>query len=369
MQRVAILNSRQTKTPIADDPWVKATLEAVDHVAGAGDEIISSIGMTTWDLVTWQAGCVGGTVELVVPVADTGHEDEIKAAILRDYGLSPARTRWHFFAVSPAELPRKSWWPTRDKKVIEIADTVMPVSVRPKGLLAELISQRDVGIDSRFRTDYKPHPHHVRQLIDPSRLDPGIEHWPDDYLIHWTRASNGPWPGETKASFFEDLILAKGRYCRSAVSTLQRILQEEIIRASAWRVAGHQPVVSFTDLSPIDSLGLMRWRSRWARWTFEPYGIAVHRDWAASRGVRPVRYVTEKEWRALAPEEKPRCHRIGTKSGEWLAEREWRGIGDFSLRDAPPDAIRVIVRKTSEKEYIRGTCDAPTFGFMRAADA
>lgn len=369
MRRVAILNSRQTKTPVAHDPWVLGTLAAVDYVLGSGDCVLSSIGMSTWDLLTWRAGFVGGTVELVVPVADGGNEGETKATICREFNLPPANTRWHFFAVPPGELPKKSWWPRRDNTVIDLADVILPVSIRPKGHLMELISEHGLNTNLRFQTEYKPHPHHVRELIDLARIDPAIKDWPNDFLIHWTRARNGPWPGETTALFFTDFISSKDQYCRSAAATLTRILKERAIRGSKWRIAGEQPVVSFTELSPTGSLGLMRWRARWARWSFEPYGIAVHRDWAATQGARAVRYVTEKEWRALAPEEKPCCHRIGKDSGEWPAEREWRCLGDFSLRDAPPGAIRFIVRETSEIENIRGTHDFPAFGFMRTADA
>jgi hypothetical protein len=369
MHRVAILNSRQTKTPVAHDPWVLGTLAAVDHVAGAGNDVISSIGMTTWDLVTWRTGLVEGPIELVMPIADSSDEEETKASVLREFNLSPTNTRWRFFAAPSAELTKKSWWPQRDETVIGSADMIVPVSIRSGGLLEKLISQRGLDTNLRFQTEYRPYPHHVRQLIDPSRLDPAIETWPDDYLIHWTRASNGPWPGETKASYFADVLLAKDQYCRSAAATLERILQEGIIRGSQWRIAGGQPVVSFTELSPLDSLSLMRWRARWARWTFEPYGIAVHRDWAASQDVRPVRYVTDKEWRTLAPEEKPRCHRIGKMSGEWPAEREWRCHGDFPLLDAPSGAIRLIVREYCEVEKTCGAHDVPTSWFMRAADA
>ena len=71
----------------------------------------------------------------------------------------------------------------------------------------------------------------------------------------------------------------------------------------------------------------------------------------------------------MAPEEKPLSHRVGKEPGFWPAEREWRCLGDFSLCDAPPGAICLIVRETSEIESICGTPDVPVIGFMRAADA
>lgn len=369
MQRVAILNSRQTKTPVAHDPWVLGTLAAVDHAVGAGDIVVSSTGLSTWDLVTWRTGMAGGTLELVVPIPDNGDQEDAKRDICREFDLSRSNTRWRFFRVPAAELTRRSWWPERDRIVIDLADVIVPVSVRAKGLMMELIARNGPKTNPRFKTDYKPNPHHVRDLVDRARLNPVFETWPEDFLIHWTRTGHGPWPGETTASYFTDLIMAKDEYCRSAAATLRRIVNERMIRGSAWRVAQGQPVVSFTELSPLDSLGLMRWRARWARWSFEPYGIAVHRDWARERGARRVRYVTEQEWRQLESEEKPYCHHIGKKAGEWPAEREWRCLGDFSLRDAPPGAIRLIVREPSEAETIRGTLDVPVLGFMRAADA
>jgi len=369
MRRVAILNSRQTKTPVAHDPWVLRTLAAVDYVVSAGDSVISSVGMSTWDLVTWRTAMVGGALELVLPIPNDGDGSETKTAVCRDFALNWSATRCHFLRMPKDEIAKKTWWPERDQTVTDMADVILPVSVRPNGLLMEFIARHGLKTNLRFQTEYKPRPHHVRELVDRSRLTPEIQDWQGDYLIHWTRSSNGPWPGETAASYFTDLIMAKDQFCRSAAKTLQRILQERVVRGSDWRVAGDQPVVSFTELPPVDSLALMRWRARWARWSFEPYGIAVHRDWATQQGARPVRYVSDTEWRTLAPEDKPYCHRIGKASGAWPAEREWRCQGDFSLRDAPPGAIRVIVRDETEKENIRDTHDCPIDGFMRAADA
>jgi len=368
MRRVAILNSRQTKTPVAHDPWVLRTLAAVDYAVGRGDAVVSSTGLRTWDLVTWRTGMVGGALELIVPIAEGGDQDEAKRVVCREYALSWRMTHCQFLIVPNVEISKKSWWPERDKRVVDLASVLLPVSVRAKGLLMELIAQNDRKTNLRFQTDYKPHAHHARELIDRNRLNYHIQSWTGDYLIHWTRASSGPWPGETIASYFTDLILAKDEYCRSAASTLKRIVKEQLIRSSNWRVAGEQPVVAFTELSPIESLNLMRWRTRWARWSFEPYGIVVQRDWAERQGARPVQYVSEREWRKLADEEKPYCHRIGKQLGGWPAEREWRHPGDFSLRDAPSDAIRLIVRDDSEIENIRGMHDIPTFGLMHAAD-
>jgi hypothetical protein len=351
MPRATILNSRQTKTPVATDDWVAQTRVAVAHAAERnGWDVISSVGMFTWDLVTWQTARTGGTLDLLVPVAEDAREEEVKSAVIRDYALEAGRVRWHFMETPTADTTGKSWWPERDRRAVELADHILPVSVRPHGSLNRLLcSIACTGtIDRQFQVPHKPTPHHPRRLIDTERLNPAIHNWPRDYLIHWTRACHGPWPGETRASFFEDLVHSGNLYCRSALATLMRMLDERRIRASSWRIAGHQPVVAFTELSPIESIPIMRWRARWARWSFEPYGIAVHRDWASSRGVRPIRYVTEQEWRTVSPDDRPFCHRIGAKAGEWPAEREWRCLGDLVFSDAPRDVLRVIVRGVSD---------------------
>jgi hypothetical protein len=351
MARAVILNSRQTKTPVVSDDWVTRTIAAVRHVVEHnGWNVLSSIGMFTWDLATWQTARSGGTLDLIVPIERETSDEDMKAAVIRDYALDSARIRWHLMDTPASDAKGKSWWPERDRRTVELANHILPVSVRPHGSLNRLLcsSSCTAVIDRQFQVPYNPTPHHARTLIDADRLNSAVHDWSGDYLIHWTRARYGPWPGETKASFLNDLIHSGNRYCRSALATLTRILDEQRIRASSWRIARHQPVAAFTELSPIESIPLMRWRARWARWSFEPYGIAVHRDWAASLGVRPVRYVTEKEWPALSPEEKPLCHRIGAKAGEWPAEREWRCLGDFDLSNAPDNALRVIVRSASD---------------------
>ena len=122
-------------------------------------------------------------------------------------------------------------------------------------------------------------------------------------------------------------------------------------------------MVAFTELSPVASIPLMRWRSRWARWSFEPYGIAISRDWALGNGLKPVRYVTESEWTSLTGSEKPFCHRVGGNAGAWPAEREWRCHGDLGLSAVPSDLLRVIVRDQEEILIIRGLTKAVVVAF------
>src|SRR3972149_3924792 len=57
MASAAILNSRQSKTPICKDEWAINTVAAVGHATLFKEwDVISSVGMFTWDFVTWLRG-------------------------------------------------------------------------------------------------------------------------------------------------------------------------------------------------------------------------------------------------------------------------------------------------------------------------
>jgi len=368
MPRAAILNSRQSKTPICKDEWVVNTVGAVVHATEInGWDIVSSVGMFTWDLVTWLAGSSRTTLDLVVPRSMGSDGNEIKQSVIRDFALNPDRVRWHFIDVPPANLESKKWWPWRDHVVLSLADIILPVSIRPGGALEELIFGGDVlaRFDHQFDAgSYDPESHHLRELVDATRLTAEIQNWGSDWLIHWTRTCHGPWPGETKAEFFKDFMEWRDDYCRSGFRTLLRILRERLIRASSWRIGDKQAMVAFTELSPVESIPLMRWRPRWSNWAFEPYGIAIRRDLAETLGIRPVRYVPASEWRRVPPEEKPFTHSVGKNDPIWPTEREWRCAGDLNLGAIPTEALRIIVRDQEESIRAQELLNAPVYSFM-----
>jgi hypothetical protein len=368
MASAAILNSRQSKTPICKDEWAINTTAAVGHAAQINEwDIVSSVGMFTWDFVTWLAGSHTTVLHLVVPRAKGTDGSEITNSIIRDFALVPDRVRWHFIDVAPADLDSKKWWPRRDRMVIETANVILPVSLRRGGALEELLHGSNIRVrcDHRFEViSYDPESHHLRELVDATRLTGEIRNWGSDWLIHWTRTCHGPWPGETTAQFFQDFMEWHDDYCRSGFRTLLRILRERLIRASSWRIGDKQAMVAFTELSPVDSIPLMRWRPRWTNWAFEPYGIAIRRDLAPALGIRPVRYVPADEWRKIPPEEKPFTHSVGKTDPIWPMEREWRCAGDIDLETIPADARRLIVRDHAETRSAQELLDVPAYSFM-----
>lgn len=357
----AILNSRQSKTPCGSDAWVARTLAAVDYAVRELDAVIvSSVGMMTWDLVTWRAGQLGAPVVLVVPATEETEED-VRARLCHNYGIEPAKLSLRLTSQSENSRSPKKWWSERDRTVIDLANILIPVSLRSSGALEELVVECGVSktIDRRFATRHAPAAHHERRAVNRATLNPALSDWSGDFLIHWTRACHGAWPGETVADFCRDLVASRNAYCRAARHTLVRILTERCVRASSWHIGDNQPMVALTELTPIESLPHMRWRSRWARWSFEPYGVAIRRDLVSAIGGRPVRYVDPTEWSSLAVAERPYCHSTGKAGGFWPAEREWRIRGDLDLSGIPSEAMLVIVRESDDIAHIRRAWDAP----------
>jgi hypothetical protein len=185
-------------------------------------------------------------------------------------------------------------------------------------------------------------------IVDLPRTRP----WP--YLTHCTRRRDGPWPGQTPADYWDELILGHPAADRSALAALARIVASRKLLATAATVRGTTPVVSFTEV-PLDELPALRaFRPHLARWDFEPYAFCVRRQWLAARGARPVVYGDENLWNALSNRDRPLFHKSVTARGgtDWSREREWRHVGDVDLEALPPLAGLVCVPTRDEAEHM-----------------
>jgi hypothetical protein len=244
----------------------------------------------------------------------------------------------------------KAWWDDRDRLAIRLARHVVPVSIRPDGRMEKLFKQElrdDQTVNLRFRTRYRSRSKDAWKLDLPAETA-SFEDW--GYLTHWTRRCYGPWPGETSADYYRAIAASGESYTRSAACTLKRILQEGVIRGSGARIRNGTPVVAFTALDPSGALSLMRWRKRFVRPTFEPYGIAVHSRSASKAGIRPVTYLRSDE----KPLEGMPEMIQGYGTGDWPAEKEWRCVGDVNLADIPDEDVLVLVPSERDADEFRG---------------
>lgn len=170
-----------------------------------------------------------------------------------------------------------------------------------------------------------------------------------DVLLHCTRRREGPWPDQSRDDYLAELILGSPSADRSPLAALRRILVERRIRASSLAIRGGYPVVSFTAESLENLPRLRAFRSHRHRWDFEPFGVAIRRDWLVSRGARPVIYGDSGDWDRLADVDRPffQLHATRERSGrimaDWTVEREWRSPADIDLTEIPASAAWVFV--------------------------
>jgi hypothetical protein len=216
----------------------------------------------------------------------------------------------------------------------------------------KLLAPDKVQVDERYRTEYRKSCRIFNTDITGKNIDTNIDKRLENYLIHWTRASNEPWPGETKYEYYDSIIRAKDRYPRTALDTLIRILAEKQLRASGKNYRKGMTAVAFSELPPSKALKLMKWRARYCQMTFEPYGIAFDRIYCESKNIKPVLYRPSGEYGTISEADKPYFQSKGTK-GSWAPEKEWRHIGHFDFRRANSRCMKLIVRNKNEIKKMR----------------
>jgi len=171
-----------------------------------------------------------------------------------------------------------------------------------------------------------------------------------DYLFHYTRACFGPWPGEPYHQYLTDLLDGHPLSGHSALETLIRIVLEGLIRAGSRMVRGSAAVVSWSSHPPQEVFVMRKWNRALARWTVEPFGVAVKRDVLRSLGAKPAIYGNEQVYASLAESEKYRFQvSRSSPSSSWRHEREWRLRADFSLSGLRPDRGFLFVQTNEEK--------------------
>jgi hypothetical protein len=345
-----VLNSRQSKTPVGNDEWVVKTIEACRMEISEGRTLIASVGMNTWELVLWAVGKYQGRAIVLIP---EDREEKTKWVIDRiatDFGLDLDRHLWLTIPSGTDKRSSKSWWAARDEASLKLAGRIVPVSIRRNGGFGRCLNEYGSAkvVDYNFGVKYQEGIAEKKIKV-PDRCREFGE-W--DHITHWTSRSNGPWPGEGAVSYYEDIVASSNLYARSAFFTLKRILSEEKLRGSGRHMKANEQAVGFTSLKPEKAVELMRWRARYVRPTFEPYGVAIRVEAAERLGIMPVKYVKTGTGETRNGEESDPL-RQGYGVGDWPKEQEWRGIGDVDLRDLASGEVTVLVPSEEEAEAVR----------------
>ncbi|WP_404305756.1 hypothetical protein [Neorhodopirellula lusitana] len=267
-----------------------------------------------------------------------------------------ARHAASVFGVPTLELPNS---PDRDARSIAIADRVDAVHVRSNGKVMKLLRQRmelkdgwvHVAIDTVTRNllglgavgRYLPKEESdAVEQASASILAADDVDW-TQYLVHCTRAVNGPWPGQSGSQYRTDMMLGDAETAlRDTLATLRHIVRQRRLIAGARTSNRDCPVVCFSSVPLPELLARRTYRSHLHRWDYEPFGIALARDTATTIGVMPVVYGDRETATTLPANEKFRFQSTG-KTEDWTAEQEYRGLGDLDLATLAPDQVLVFV--------------------------
>lgn len=359
--KAVIFNSRQTKTPTGSDLWVVNTVKAIKYAIKHNWLLLTSLDMNTWELPIRACSENGGKQIIIASVKNEDEKEKFIARVTHDFHLDISKTGWLFFQSTEKALSDKADWPLRDKLAVSVADIILPISIRLQGNLDTLIrNQREKKIINDFNAKYKTN--NSKQSFNPDEIEPAISNKYWDNVTHWTRTCYGHWPGEKPSSFYNRLIQSQNSYPGNALETLKNILSEMLIRGSSRHLRGDIKGVAFSSLLPSQILPLMRWRKRYVRWGFEPYGIAISRQAAISAGIQPVIYANPDLYDRLLDDDKPYFQNEG-EDGAWREEREWRYFGDFDLTKINVDDLRIITFKQSELNIISNITNAEVVSF------
>ncbi|MFH1734581.1 MAG: hypothetical protein ABIE92_07710, partial [bacterium] len=351
--RFTILNSRQSPRLSKDSEWAKKTLELLRSLDPKEAVLVSSLGTTAWDFLSWAGARLGFPVILVFPGGSALNFKVVRTKAIMNLGLDDAKT----LAIRPLLLKKyknkleKN--ALRDHWVFALSQKYNPVSVRQGGNLDKRLQHPSLPEDAINLTHalkYKPAEPKSRIAI------PEKDYQPDDfdakqYLIHWTRICIGPWPDESTADYFSRTI--NEAEDQDGFATLKRIINEKRIRASNRLIRGGYQVVPFTARPPEALAELVKWRSGLRRWTFEPYGLAVNKEKLEEMGARPVIYGNLAKFDALSEEDKPFFQLEGSGKHDWREEREWRLSGDLDLGKFNRSEIAAITYRKEEANTIQ----------------
>jgi hypothetical protein len=349
----AILLSRQPLRPCALTPWVAKVVEAVSWLKHQNITLVSSLGMQTWEMITAAGSLCGVPLRLVVEAPDASLAEYSKK-VAADFDLIEGK-----YEVVPVSrqlvnhVQNEDVRHRRDLAVIDAADLLIPVSIRPDGFMIDAVAEAQKNGRQVIRDfDAGPPGRSAKLAYDLSglQLNPELDEFADRYLIHWTRATNDPWPDERPIDFYR-AILESARYPRTGFDTLCHILDTGVLRGSPRHMPENTPCVSFTALSPREIIPLMRWRARYTQMSFEPYGIGIPIGLAPELGIRPVRYYQSCE---STPDSVPTwiTQSAGAKS-DWRQEHEYRHRGDLNLARIDPELLVPFCLDRTEANLVR----------------
>ena len=385
---VAWFNSGKSRIVQPNALWLRALRLTLEEMRTLRGTFLASTGTLTYDLVSAFATAASSPLLQIMPDSLNSRTDSEKHADGPARQPSVTALSCYF---GRNRCPKAARWTCRDRMVAQLADVHIVLDLRPSSRLAQILADqhrrdgRAIWILKGAHEDDSPHAGN-QELVERLLVKPHFFHargsssegssrrppaglwaaavctgwtpsW-NQYLYHYTRAHAGPWPGEDLHHFCIGILRGDPLSSHSALAALARILSEGRIRASHLLVRGKQPVVSLTSRPPRELDLFRRWNRSQARWTLEPYGIAIRRSVIKGMGARPTIYGDESVHRTLRPGDRYKFQSRGMKTS-WVGEREWRLKGDLWFRDLAPGDYFVFVPSGDEARKLAALAEHP----------
>lgn len=352
---VAIILSRQCLRPSLSKFWVRKLSEAVRSLKREKLTLISSAGSRNWEIITACAVLNSVPLRLLIPVSGISSFELLKSKISRQFCLSAGRVTFDKINYQNSnDLTPLQLAGIRDESIIDQADILIPVSVRPGGNMSKLLSKSEADgktIVREFETAYEKKKSKLAYQIDSSALSNKIKSLDESYLIHWTRATNRRWPDENKLDFYR-MIFGSDKYRRTAFDTLRQILSGQAIIASSKNMPSNVKTVCFSGLVPQEAIRLMKWRARYCQMSFEPFGIGIERNYAMAHGIKEVRYYQPSQEKPIDGQDHWWWQSAGMKT-DWRNEKEFRHKGDFDFSTVPEDKRLIFCHHKRQASFIK----------------
>ncbi|MDR3557460.1 MAG: hypothetical protein P4L55_22105 [Syntrophobacteraceae bacterium] len=394
---LAVFNSRKPRLVSPDSKWLDVMRSFLHALDRRGIGLAGSTGTLTYDLASVFALRRGLLQLLVAPFPLLTAKRQLRRTFGDDADRIPVISCMLHAASCPAKLSMRC----RDRLLADLADFHLILEIRSRGNLLAVLEQIQSksprpqfvlkpetprAANAGNFTLLKDFAEHAIGFKSPRPREPvriwsaaasnsprpsgnllrGLDRAPrgnvsqcvsqGDYLFHYTRACGGPWPGETYRQYLLGLLETPSLRGRSALDVLVRIAREGLLRAGCRMIRGGTPVVCWSSLPPHELFLIRKWRQGFARWTVEPYGVAVRRDVLRSLGAKPAVYGSEQVYSVLPDSEKYRFQVSSSGlSAAWRHEREWRIAEDLALGGIKPHQGFYFVQTTQEAEKLNGS--------------
>lgn len=368
------INTVLTETPDwLDRPWITLTCSRLGHDHKLHREVCRYIARSMLDCRIRNAIAViatGSAVETWAERAAKLHGvDSFKVSVATDTNKPPISFEPPNDKVGADELS------------IAIGDRVDAVYVRSGGRIYKALEKRIKDFqDASVRVACNNHkPTATQSLVsagaigwhintaaeshshndDSEELKENSRHANPDWaqtdgrwLVHCTRACQGPWPGQTQNQYHDELLLGGDIQPKTPFATLERILRSGKLIGNAIVTNKNWPVVCFSEAPLMELLQRRCFRPHLKRWDYEPFGIAIRKSAAESKRIQPVIYGQPGMQKQLPHEQRCLFQATG-KTYDWRQEREWRAVGDIDLNSFAKEDVRVFVPSIQDAKRLQ----------------